>query len=163
MILFHHKTKQHEPKFPKVYMKATVNKLFMSICVNDVNYIETQSNHLKFLFFIFISSWKIVESTIEVTCKENQWWHVLYSCSMTPLMSNSKLCRVITLRKVINPPEKFVQGSFSAKLAKVFHKVGIQVWPRVLFNRSFTLIKFLYWGLVSTQFTNKAIKINLSF
>ena len=62
--------------------------------------------------------------SIKVICKENQEWNILCIRSMMSLMSNSKLFKFITLRKLIKTPENFVHGFFSVNITKVCHKIS---------------------------------------
>ena len=126
MIVFHHKTKSHQPKFPNLNMKAKISILSMFICVDDVTNVETSSkNHPKLSKFITPwqkTPWNFVETSL-FSIKLTIWKETVSALvGMMSLASNSKLCNFITSLKLIKTPQKFVQGSFSVKLIKICHK-----------------------------------------
>ena len=110
----------------------------MFIRVNDVTYVETQSNYSKLRSFI--SSGKMVKNTIKLcimiflleaaalllfliksakrNAKKGRGKIFSTFAGMTSLTSKWKLCNFVTLRKLINTPGNFVQGSYSEILVK---------------------------------------------
>ena len=79
-----------------------------------------QFNNLKLCSFIRMFAEG--SFSIKVRYKENQGWNVLCIRSMMSLISNSKIFRFITLRKLIKTPENFFQGFFSVKLTNILDK-----------------------------------------
>ena len=66
---------------------------------------------------------------------------------MTSLTPNSKLWKFLTSWKLIKTPYNFVQGSWSIKLTKVYHKNRSEAfWPQVLFKKS-VLLSVKYPGM----------------
>ena len=120
----------------------------MFIRVNEVTYVETQSNYSKLRSFI--SLWKMVKNTIKLciriflleaailikstkrNAKKGRGKIFSTSAGMTSLTSKWKLCNFITLRKLIKTPGSFVQDSYSKILIKFFPHVFSQWWSFTL-------------------------------
>ena len=124
----------------------------MFIRVNDVTYVETQSNYSK--LHSFISSGKMVKNTIKLciriflleaaalllfliksakrNAKKGRGKIFSTFAGMTSLTSKWKLCNFVTLRKLIKTPGNFLQDSYSKILVKFFPHVFSQWWSFTL-------------------------------
>ena len=124
----------------------------MFIRVNDVTYVETQSNYSKLCSFI--SSGKMVKNTIKLciriflleaaalllffiksakrNAKKGRGKIFSTFAGMTSLTSKWKLRNFVTLRKLIKTPGNFLQDSYSEILVKFFPHVFSQWWSFTL-------------------------------
>ena len=124
----------------------------MFIRVNDVTYVETQSNCSK--LHSFISSGKMVKNTIKLcirifllgaaalllffiksakrNAKKGRGKIFSTFAGMTSLTSKWKLRNFVTLRKLIKTPGNFLQDSYSEILVKFFPHVFSQWWSFTL-------------------------------